>query len=308
MMQARWIARRVEQWLTEIPAGRVHSRFHSVLNLAWGPHLITLALPEAGRLPGGILLEPATVRRAPAAHRGDLATPGITWPGAQGDPVAYDRAAQLLRFPNGQVYLGAARREGADPAPLTRIEPERLAQNLSILVRLARLSGKGSLVPLLNERGFPSDPELRRLAGALAMGDQSALIATARPMLGRGEGLTPAWDDLLLGLLAALWCAGPALPHQTRQAGQALAQVLAQEATRRTTAISANYLRLAADGGWSERLLDATLALFTATGPALVAPIQRLFAFGHSSGHDTAVGLALGGATILAIRVGGNSL
>lgn len=327
-MQANWIARRVERWLSETPAGRIHSRFDSVLNLAWGDHLITLALPEAGRLPGGILLDPATAQRG-------------AWPGVQGDPVSFDEASQVIRLPGGQVTLAGAVREVGAPQPLAAIHADRLTQNLQTLIRLAELDGKGELVPLL--RGCASgikldsaqasgtwadlptttvgsgtygaqlpavlaawQQELTLLARALAAGDGPALVAAARPMLGRGQGLTPGWDDLLLGLLAVTWFASPALPEPVNQASHALAAALAQAASSKTTAISANYLQLAADGGWSERLADATLALLGASGPALVAPIRRLLAFGHSSGHDTAVGLALGAAIVLQ-EVGGKS-
>lgn len=303
MMQALWIARRVERWLSEIPAGRIHSRFETVLNLAWGDHLITLALPEAGRLPGGILLDPATVQRG-------------AWPGLQGDPVSYDQASQVLHLPGGQAVLGGAIREEGEPQPLATINADRVTQNLQTLVRLAQLSGKGELVPLLPSlvSGTWDGPaelaawqqELRLLARALAAGDGPALVAAARPMLGRGQGLTPGWDDLLLGLMAVTWFASPALPDRINAASQILAKALAEAAPVKTTAISANYLRLAADGGWSERLADATLALLGASGPALVAPIQRLLAFGHSSGHDTTVGLALGAATLI-YEVGGTS-
>lgn len=314
-MQATWIARRVERWLSEIPAGRVHSRFDSVLNLAWGDHLITLALPEAGRLPGGILLDPATVQHG-------------AWPGFQGDPVSWDQASRVLRFPAGQVSLHEAVQETGEPEARATVDPHLVIQNVQTLVRLARLGGKGELVSLLDgwettfgltiaqesgtwsvpvESGTPgAQPpatlanwqELQLLARTLAKGDGHAAIRVARPMLGRGQGLTPAWDDMLLGLLAVLWFAGPALPTRTVEAAQSLAKFLAGEAPTRTTAISANYLKLAADGGWSERLAEAVLALLGRRGPALVAPIQRLLAFGHSSGHDTAVGLALGGMTI----------
>lgn len=324
-MRATWIARRVERWLSETPAGRVHSRFDSVLNLAWGDHLITLALPEAGRLPGGILLDPATVQRG-------------AWPGFQGDPVSWDAASQVLHLPSGQVALSGAIRETGEPETRTTIDPHLVIRNVQTLVRLARVGGKGELVSLLDdlettfglnsvkESGTWADPgasgtpgadppaaladwqELQLLARALAAGDGPALVAAARPMLGRGQGLTPAWDDMLLGLLAVLWFAGPALPAQTVQAAQSLAQLLASEAPTRTTAISSNYLKLAADAGWSERLAEAVLALLGRSGPALVAPIQRLLAFGHSSGHDTAVGLALGGLVISHLLLEGTSL
>lgn len=306
-MQATWIARRVELWLTETQSGRIHSRFHSVLNLAWGRHLITLALPEAGRLPGGILIDPATLQ------------PG-EWPGVQGDPVSYDPVAHVLRFPSGQAALDGAHRETDEPQPLARIEAGRVIANVQSLIRLASLSGKGELVPLLGELvavdsgihgGHPESPALqvlRRLASALAEGDGPALVAAARPMLGRGEGLTPAWDDLLLGLVATLWFASGALPAPVVQANQMLAEMLAMEGTTRTTSISANYLNLAADGGFSQRLADAVLALLTKSGPALVAPLQRLLQYGHSSGHDTAVGLVLGTSVITRFLMGGEPL
>lgn len=324
-MRATWIARRVERWLSETPAGRVHSRFDSVLNLAWGDHLITLALPEAGRLPGGILLDPATVQRG-------------EWPGFQGDPVSWDPAAQVLCLPGGQVVLGSAVRETEEPEARTSVDPHLVIANVQTLIRLAKLDGKGELVPLLDgsatafglrptqesgtwapvgDSGIPGAElpeavaawqELQSLARALAAGDGPALEAVARPMLGRGQGLTPAWDDMLLGLLAVLWFAGPALPDRTVRAAQSLAISLATLADARTTAISANYMKLAADGGWSERLSNATLALLGKSGPALVAPIQRLLAFGHSSGHDTAVGLALGGMVISHLLLEGISL
>jgi uncharacterized protein DUF2877 len=100
---------------------------------------------------------------------------------------------------------------------------------------------------------------------------QQALSVTS--LVGRGPGLTPLGDDILMGYLA-----GRAL------AGEDVAAV-AEDAARRTTALSATLLRLAARGYLPEaahRLLE--------TGD-----VEPLLRFGATSGRGIAVGLALAG-------------
>jgi hypothetical protein len=294
-MKATWIDGRVLEWLAERSEGRVHSLFQQVCNLAWGDRLITMALPAVGRLPGGITVAPED-----------------GWPMAVGDSVRFDGEAQTLRFPRAQLTLNNAPVQSEDPAPLPSVDPKRLLANLNTAVRLARLNGKGDLVPLLGacapafgSAGLPNAAEilawqeLRTLSRALAAGDGPALVAAARPLLGRGGGPTPTPDDLLLGFHAIAYFAGAAQPPASRAALGELGVYLASEAPRRTTAISANYLWLAAKGGYSYRLANAARSLLQAQGPGLVAPLQQLLAYGHTSGHDTAVGLILGGATVL---------
>jgi hypothetical protein len=324
-MKATWIDGRVLEWLAERSEGRVHSLFQQVCNLAWGDRLITLARPAAGRLPGGLTVvkdEPGgrhVVNEPPGETHVVTDPPGDgaeslpdSWPMAVGDSVRFDQTTATLRFPRAELTLTTAQIENEGPVPVNSVDPDRLVANLGTVLRLARLNGKGDLVPLLGGcapafglAGLLSGAdllawqELRDLARGLADGDGPALVAAARPLLGRGLGLTPAWDDLLLGLHAIAYFAGSALPPASQAALGELSVYLASEAPRRTTAISANYLWLAAKGGFSERLANAARSLLQAQGPALVAPLQQLLAYGQTSGHDTAVGLILGGATVL---------
>lgn len=92
-------------------------------------------------------------------------------------------------------------------------------------------------------------------------------------LAGRGPGLTPLGDDVLVGFFAASALAG----HDLRP--------VAERAARRTTALSATLLRLAAQGELPEaahRLLEE-------------GEIEPLLGFGHTSGAGIALGLALAG-------------
>ena len=77
-------------------------------------------------------------------------------------------------------------------------------------------------------------------AGLLAGGAAEPAPGLARRLLGLGPGLTPSGDDLLAGLLLGARAFGVPLAD--------LAEVIAEQAPRRTTALSARLLRHAIEG------------------------------------------------------------
>lgn len=107
-------------------------------------------------------------------------------------------------------------------------------------------------------------------------GDLTAILTT---FIGRGEGLTPAGDDFLLGVLLVLESAGS--PHAAALKA-ALPGLLA-----RTTDISRAMLEQGCRGHYSAQLL-ALAAGNTRTWPAVVAKVAD---YGHSSGHDMLTGV-----------------
>lgn len=90
-------------------------------------------------------------------------------------------------------------------------------------------------------------------------------------LAGRGPGLTPLGDDILVGYLAAAALAGEDVT------------LFAERAARRTTALSSTLLRLAARG----HLPEPAHALLER---GEIAPLLR---FGATSGKGIAFGLAL---------------
>lgn len=112
-------------------------------------------------------------------------------------------------------------------------------------------------------------------------------------LLGLGPGLTPAGDDLLAGLLVGL-VGRPELRDP-------LADAVSRHATRRTTWLSAELLRLAADGLAAPAVVAVADALAGhGTDDALTEAVDALLAVGHSSGPALACGLLLAAETSLA--------
>ena len=112
-----------------------------------------------------------------------------------------------------------------------------------------------------------------------------------RPLLGLGPGLTPAGDDLLAGLLVGL-AGRPDLRDP-------LAAAVARHAPQRTTWLSAELLRLAADGYAAPAVVAVADAL-AGHGPddALRAALPALLSVGHTSGAALARGLLLAADTL----------
>jgi len=94
------------------------------------------------------------------------------------------------------------------------------------------------------ERGVPQQA-INRLEGALqpsAGADRHDLEGAAQGLVGLGRGLTPGGDDLLAGVLAGLHAVGRA------DAVATIGGLILPRITERTTLLSADLLRLAADG------------------------------------------------------------
>jgi hypothetical protein len=148
---------------------------------------------------------------------------------------------------------------------------------------------ESDLVVASGEQAVVGDGELRTERGSITGGPlwdprprtRVSLSLVLRPrfrleeLAGRGPGLTPLGDDILIGYLGALALAGAPgrMTHVAERVG------------RRTTALSRTLLRLAA----CALLPEAAHMLL------VEADIGPLLRFGATSGKGIAVGLALAG-------------
>jgi Protein of unknown function (DUF2877) len=119
------------------------------------------------------------------------------------------------------------------------------------------------------------------LVAAVESRDPSLAAAAGAQLIGRGGGLTPEGDDLVCGVAGVVAVAG--WDEASREAW--LAALIGGDLRRRTTALSATLLELAARGMGPEPL-QAWLA-----GDARA--LARLEALGHSTGRAIARGAAL---------------
>ena len=139
--------------------------------------------------------------------------------------------------------------------------------------------------PALRPAGPVPDPEIVApepdLVRAVESRDPTLAARVGARLVGRGGGLTPEGDDLLAGVAAVI--AVGDWPGALRQAW--VSALIGGDLRRRTTALSATLLELAASGMGAEPL-QAWLA-----GDA--AARARLEAIGHSTGRAIARGAAI---------------
>jgi hypothetical protein len=133
----------------------------------------------------------------------------------------------------------------------------------------------------LDDRPEIAAPAADDLVRAVKTRDPSVAAAAGARLIGRGGGLTPEGDDVVCGVAAVV--AVGSWPGALREAW--VAALIGGDLRRRTTALSATLLELAARGMGPEPL-QAWLA-----GDA--AARQRLVAIGHSTGRAIARGAAL---------------
>lgn len=177
----------------------------------------------------------------------------------------------------GRVAVRPAR--WVDPRPRLAGAPrcDQVDEAARILQALAPDAG-------LDPRSAPE------VAAALSRGDPGPAMG----LIGAGPGLTPAGDDLVAGVLAALAIVGRPEPG-------AVSAIVARAAGA-TTSLSAALLRCAAAGQMVPQA-GALLRALVEPGP-VGAPLRTLLAVGATSGPALALGLVEGVRSALAAPAG----
>lgn len=253
--------------------GRVHSVFAQACNLACGDALFTLVAAHAGN-------GPTTLRLAVGAPHDlrDLFDVG---------ELFHCRQRRLrtghteLRLQQAGVWQPTVALSQLAPAQID----SRLRSAAALLAR--RRSTHASVI----EREAAT--LVAELGDACRVLDIDLAMRLAESLIGWGEGLTPAGDDFLVGLLAGLGAFVQV--DERRHAFRAALVAAIARGTLRTTPIAAHYLRLAAGGHFTEPLVDARDGLLCEPRQALVdAALDRALTVGATSGADTVSGLLAG--------------
>ena len=206
--------------------------------------------------------------------------------------------AGTIFFPQERIKIDFNQAERWSPPPrpqlvLSRAEQQhRFAQvSAAVFAVLADRfePGQDSISDLDQwiDPGFSILSELRRV---LKSGQSSGIIEALVAVLGRGQGLTPAGDDIALGFLLALNRWGdrlrPGLPPEP------INRALVDAARCQTTALSASLIECAARGHASERLVAALDGLVSGnlTEDRIV---DHFRSWGHTSGVAAMQGMGL---------------
>ncbi len=254
---------------------RVHSRFSRAVNYLRGGELVSLVSEEAGRGPVNIV-----------AGEGGLE--------AAGDEL--EIGGDFLRL--GRRRFSRAGAEVYDSRWLPGADDrEALGVNLGVLEDyLLGNAPSGSLVFLLDparvesgDTSFRGRLEARVLAAAEDLFRSEAdLVAGCRRFKGLGSGLTPAGDDFVAGVLAALGV----LERLDGIDRTGLKGEIAAGARGENPLVN-SFISLAAGGWFFERLKNLLDGLAGDDPVAVRRRAGELITFGASSGSDLAVGLLL---------------
>ncbi|HNW11396.1 MAG TPA: DUF2877 domain-containing protein [Candidatus Rifleibacterium sp.] len=158
-------------------------------------------------------------------------------------------------------------------------DPDRLRQNLAAALTSLKLFGRNSIVLDLI---LGCNTEKNILSGAEAIifafpPDLSALFR----FVGAGEGLTPAFDDFLSGmLLADRWIGANQI---------AVPENFASVAKKKTTVQAEQQLLFAADGRMSLRFEEFLYRLLLED--IKTKDVVKILNYGHSSGTDILCGI-----------------
>ncbi len=284
-LQATSISRPVKQRLQDQGfAGRVLSVHQVACNLVDDDrNVITLLAPSVGDGPFSIVVEASfealAVGDSAQADADRLVVGTLTlrldtaptwepspdW--AQLRANAEHIAAGLAAFDgwtSSAIWGGLAHVTGADQYPEGKP---------TFMARLAR--GKEAYSRLIVE--------------GLGAARRDSLLEGARLLAGLGPGGTPAGDDFLVGVMAAMWLLGDA----------AEAPALAETAAPRTSALSAAFLRAAGRGEFIAPWHGLLEALAMGDLAEVEGAAMRVESFGASSGADALDGFILAARALL---------
>ncbi|MCM3338943.1 DUF2877 domain-containing protein [Paenibacillus sp. MER TA 81-3] len=279
--------------LSRRPIGRVHSIFENGINLAMGDALVFVGTTKNGRLPFGIHMGQESVRRLRFyVRRNDAVVAGtpdmiqfnhptypLTLDLSQAEPFHYGICAERYRMNRDLFHVCSFMETCLSWGVPTGLDVE--------------------WDRFLANDYMPDDPQYvtvqhaEQLLDALLSGEVRVIESHLRYFLGRGKGLTPSGDDFLVGLLAV---------HTLTQAFHPAFLTTLRHIVERediTTDVSKAYLLHALHGRFSDKVTHVLNAMFTEDTSHFQAKLAQLLHTGHSSGIDTAFGIA---NAIMALR------
>jgi hypothetical protein len=243
-------------------SGAVASRFARACNLADDQgHVIALTLPALGNGPFSIIVGADRGRfleLTPGQHA-YVDTEHIVvggWHVSVTSACVWDATLPT----NGQIQLESG--IATILQPYTQW-PARIADT-PVAAAMTRLLARGA----------------QALSEALEQGN--GLTEATRQLAGLGHGLTPAGDDYLVGVMAALWLLGD----------RDQAATIARSAAPHTTTLSSAFLTAAAQGQFVEPWHQLARALARHSAVECGAAVQRIAKIGASSGRDALAGFA----------------
>ena len=246
--------------------GQIHSLFSRSYNIAFGRDLVNVANADMECSSYGLKLSPEEVKlQSKSMNVGDR----VVWEG---------RNLQLFYCHGDVIEIDLAELTVLDlklmPTEPTEERVEAVASSLESAV-------------MLKDTGLPQDEETLRVLRSLGQPDLSEkkFRIAFDYLIGRGQGLTPSGDDVLLGYLMMLKLFSFPLY---------LEKLKLKDFQDKTTLISENYLRLLRQGFVSEYFQNFCQAASIPDKASLRQMVAQIKGIGATSGSDMLLGMAIG--------------
>jgi hypothetical protein len=277
VLRAESIAAPIVSALASGATGRVHSLFRRAVNLRMDDGTLLAVLARApGRVPNGVHVDDEI----------DFLDPPLG--------LAVGAAVRVI---DGVLVLADELRVDLRWAPPWPLDLERVTPTAARQLDANRRVARRRIVP----EPILVEPAAALVAAARALAP-AATDAAVGALIGRGPGLTPAGDDLLLGLLAVLEAAEhPAAPMVAHALVGAVGEpppphrrARGAPAGATTSDVSAALLRLAAVGQHAELVARLAVSLLAGDELDVDAALDGLLIHASASSRSAAYGAMLG--------------
>ena len=265
-------------------SGHVHSIFNNGFNIKMDDSLVFIGNKKSGLLPFGIHLQEDMRYVVPLVKTCES--------------VRWNERTSMLEFPNLTISLikGKGFRNEVSALQSNRDLQIGFDRLITLLTSIAQPNGLEIDISGFLKRFHAGDqienPEsekyLFRLINVAMSNDTYFIEKTLRYFLGRGKGLTPSGDDLLVGFLAFDSIVNFASPLFYT----ILSDLLENEPI--TTDVGKEYLRYAIKHEFSSTVTDVVNLLGKGSVNDFYEAFVRLLEVGHTSGLDTLFGILTG--------------
>lgn len=285
--------------------GVIHSIFQRVINITvLENRLISLVGQEVGQGPLNILVN--------IPNRINLSTIGIK----RGDIVT--RVGESIVIGENVIVISTQWTELWEPKRKFQdsLQPlKTIMANIEIIRDIAlasdHLSGLGELIPLTHINGLNDSktenlgsvsllalPHISSMLKAIKFGNSHDIIRFTKHLVGLGPGLTPAADDMLLGLMISIVYISENF-NDTSIDVKKINNDIVSNISGRTTIISEEFLREASVGNVNEAVASLMENLLTSRQRELENSLRNVLDLGGTSGTDTVFGVILGSHLML---------
>ena len=265
--------------------GHVHSRFSNGFNIKMGDSLVFIGNNKNGLLPFGIhLRKEDTLRAVSSVNIGDV----VTW----------NSRTNSIELPGVTISLekGKSFKNELITLKSTTIFNTSLELFCSHLIKIEEQTGLDVLFREFldkfhaagEQKWLGAEPYLMMMIEAAMSSDEYLMEKVLRYFLGRGQGLTPSGDDMIVGLLA-FDAVSPILPTAF---SEKISELIEGESI--TTDVAREYLRYALKQEYSSTVSDMVNTLANGDTSNFEIVLQDLLGVGHSSGLDTVLGILIG--------------